>query len=56
MERKKTVPYSPPNPEHPAPFGAQEPRPAWPLTITIVLYAAWFGVLVWMALFYPAGR
>ena len=36
-----------------APFGSSR-RPAWPLALFIVLFAAWFVFLAWMAIQYPA--
>jgi hypothetical protein len=45
----------PQDPNSPAPYGAQSPRSAAPLVAAIVLYAAWFAFLFWMAVQYPAG-
>ncbi|MEW6252338.1 MAG: hypothetical protein AB1716_16990 [Planctomycetota bacterium] len=45
------------NPQPPpgeAPYGAAQPRPAWPLVTLLALFALWFCFLIWMAVQYPA--
>ncbi len=37
-----------------APFGTLPRRSRWPLVSLIVVFAAWFCVLLWLALRYPA--
>ena len=36
------------------PYGTHPRRPMWPLVALIVVFAAWFAALVWMAVRYPA--
>lgn len=40
----------PPN----VPYGAHPRRSPWPLVLLIVAFALWFGLLIWMAVRYPA--
>ncbi len=41
---------TPPN----VPFGTHLRRSSGPLLALIVIFAAWFGFLVWLAVYYPA--
>lgn len=36
------------------PFGTAPRRTAWPLFGLLVIFAAWFGFLLWLALTHPA--
>ena len=36
------------------PYGVQPRRPAWPLALLVVGFAAWFAFLIWLAIRYPA--
>ena len=42
----------PPTTESNAPFGTEPRRSNTPIYVLGVLYALWFGVLVWMAYFH----
>ena len=46
----ETQPEPPPN----SPYGTHPRRSSWPLVLLIMLFAAWFVVLVWLAVQYPA--
>lgn len=37
-----------------APFGTEPRRRPWPLIVLLGLFAAWFAVLIWLAVKYPA--
>ena len=37
-----------------APYGTRPRRPTRLLVMLIVLFAVWFGFLIWMAVRYPA--
>ena len=36
------------------PYGAHPRRSLWPLVVLIAAFALWFGMLIWMAVRYPA--
>jgi hypothetical protein len=47
------------SPSHPAgpteqPFGAEKPRPRWPVYLWATGLITWFVILLWMAWQYPA--
>ncbi len=37
-----------------APFGTEPRRQAWPLLTLLGVFAAWFAVLIYLAIRYPA--
>jgi hypothetical protein len=37
-----------------APYGVHPRRAAWPLATLLVVFAIWFGFLIWLAVKYPA--
>lgn len=43
-------PHNTPPPDNGLPFGAQERCARGPVLIFVLLLAAWFGFLVWMAI------
>ncbi len=51
-DRPKSQSQPPPGPN--VPFGTEPRRPAWPLTALLIVFAAWFAFLIWMAVKYPA--
>lgn len=50
MNRPESKPEFPAN----VPYGTYPRRATWPLTVLIIVFAAWFFFLVWMAVQYPA--
>jgi len=36
------------------PYGTLPRRPVWPLVVWIAVFAMWFAVLIWLAVYYPA--
>ena len=47
---------SQPAPPNHAPLGTLPRRPAWPLVVLIVIFAAWFAILIFLAVRFPAVR
>jgi hypothetical protein len=48
MQPPKSTPVSD------APLGTEPRRPAWPLMTLLGIFAAWFAVLIFLAVRYPA--